>query len=139
MGIIPLSMQKLLLLFGIILFFSIAAPVSASNAVCNKTCQVNEDCGQNYRCFVGICRAVACASSPDCNCIVATPTPKVSNTGIENLRVAATPKPKATPMASPTSVVKKAPRTGSSLELPLTLIGSLGFVGWKLLTKAKNS
>src|SRR5260221_13749518 len=105
-------MKKFLLLFGIVISSLVfVQSVSADSGICNKQCQVNEECGQGYRCYVGICRALACPSSQTCGCAPVTtpvPTPKVATS------ILATPFPKATPMASVSAKIKKAPKTGGS-------------------------
>lgn len=132
-------MNKLLLLFGITAFLLSARSVSADSGVCNKTCQVNEDCGQGYRCYVGICRALSCPSSPNCECIGVTPTPQAIPKIVEELRVTPTPLPKATPIASPSSQIKKAPKTGVSLPAVWLVAGLMGLTGLWLKGLAQNA
>jgi len=120
-------MKVFLLLFGVASFFLFAKPVLADSNVCNKTCQVNEECGKGYRCYVGICRATSCPSSPNCECIVATPTPQPK--AVENLRVESTPQPKATPIASPSSEIKNSPKTGASVPSLLFTSATLAVCG----------
>lgn len=121
----PGTMRKFLLLFGILALtplWLLAKPVQADSGVCNKSCQVNEDCGKGYRCYVGICRAVSCPSSPNCECVVAiTPSPTI--------KPQVTTQPKATPIASASSQIKKTPKTGISVPTLLFASVALAFSG----------
>lgn len=118
-------MKKFLLLFGIVMSLIVVRPVSADVGICNKTCQVNEECGQGYRCYVGVCRATACPSSQTCGC-APTPAPTPAT---QVLKATPTPLPKATPVASPSGTVKSAPKTGGSLPEMMMIATSLICVG----------
>ena len=100
------------------------APKAWAADVCNKTCQVNEDCGQGYKCFVGVCRLSACASSTNCVCSDSQPTPTPIATPVVD-KVA-----KATPVASVVPVANN-PKTGSeSLILGVVAILCLSVGIW---------
>lgn len=121
-------MRKFLILFGLLIsVLAFARPVFAQTSICNKACQVNEECGQGYRCYVGVCRALACPSSQTCGCVLPTPTPLSQTT----TSIKATPSviPKATAVATVSAGLKKTPKTGGSVP-QLFIIGmSLALIG----------
>ncbi|PWU24102.1 hypothetical protein C5B42_00630 [Candidatus Cerribacteria bacterium 'Amazon FNV 2010 28 9'] len=117
--------MKKALLISIFSLFSLvfAAPVFAADITCNNRCQVDQDCGAGYGCFVGVCRAVACPSSTTCGCApAATTTPVVTPLPIIQI-IQPTSTPKATIIATASARVQKTPTTGfdgmSVVELAL--------------------
>lgn len=90
----------------------LVAPAALAQApICNMQCQVDQDCGTGYGCYVGVCRARNCVSDNRCSCYNAanvTPTPK------------ATPRTTATPSATPLVIVKSTPVATISARLHKT-------------------
>lgn len=112
-----------------------AGSVSADSIVCNKTCQVNEECGKGYRCYVGVCRAQACPSSSTCGCNTPTPTPIPSPT----VTPVPTAQPKSTPVATTSGKIKETPKTGLSVSGFASLAFALSFTGLILKGIGENS
>lgn len=123
-------MKSLLILLTLPAFLLIVKPAMAAGDTCNAKCDVNEDCGKGYKCYVGVCRAIACASSTTCSCSV-TATPVASATPIAQVIVSAAPVSKATP-ATTSATVKKAPKTGVSAPVLLLSALMMAAVGFKL-------
>lgn len=112
------ALSILFLLLGSSLFF--ARPVDAATNICNASCQVNEDCGQGYRCYVGVCRNEQCPSSPACGCTSATAVPTA--TPKQTVTVTTTPTPTATAsakikVATVSAKLQKTPTTGPKEDL----------------------
>lgn len=131
-------MRKFLILFGIIFCFVASTHlVYADTNVCNKGCQVNEECGQGYRCYVGVCRALACPSSQTCGCAPVTPAPTVQ--AQTQSKVTVTPVPKVTPVASASAKLKKSPKTGGSVPQVFVFAVTLAVLGLLLRGMAAES
>lgn len=139
-------------------FFSYSA--AFAQGVCNQRCDVDQDCGQGYRCYVGVCRLQSCPASNTCACTgrpTATPTPiptaplitrpTAVPTQTPSPTPTATPKPTATPTQTPTptpkptatvlpstssAALKQSPKTGFG-ALELLLVSFLLFIVGNLL------
>ena len=115
-----------------------------AQGVCNQRCDVDQDCGQGYRCYVGVCRLQSCPASNTCACAgkpTATPTPVPTAplitrptavpTQTPTPTPTATPKPTATPTPTPSPTPKPTatvlPSTSSAAlkQSPKTGFGAL--------------
>lgn len=110
------------------IFVALVAPTQVgaqTNAMCNTRCQVNEDCPQDYRCYVGVCRNSVCPSSTTCTCS-ATASPGAFATPVSTPKATVTPSPRATTTPRPTiSPAPTASASGTVDQLPNT-----GFPAW---------
>lgn len=133
-GILRMNMKKIVL--ALILFCLSAVPASAQTNMCNQRCEVDSDCGNNYRCYVGVCRLDACPAISACNCAGTTPT----IVPVASVRPTATPtplptlKPSATPSATASSpaILKRTPQTGSQAFIVAGIAVAMYLVGTAL-------
>lgn len=147
----PAHMRKLLISTVLALtsvFFSYSA--AFAQGVCNQRCDVDQDCGQGYRCYVGVCRLQSCPASNTCACAgraTATPTPVPTAplitrptavpTQTATPTPAVTPKPTLTPTPTPSPTPKPtATVLPSSSSATLKQSPKTGFGALELLTVA---